>query len=94
MAGVTIEDTGPWPAGTLDAVVAAEIAKAPNGGADTAAAWDIASEAASDGLLAAAAAGWALGLEPSIVRKVLDEVVAATPEVGAHSVEGLSLANS
>jgi cyanophycin synthetase len=94
LAGVTIEDTGPWPARTLDAVVATEMSKAPNGGADTAAAWDIAAEAASDGLLAAAAAGWALGLEPAIVREVLDEVVAATPEVGAHSVDGLSLANS
>jgi hypothetical protein len=37
--------------------------------------YDEAAEAASDALMAAAAAGWALGLEPAIVRQVLEEVI-------------------
>ena len=74
LAGVTIEESGPWPAAAVAAVAALSGIATPPANGEAAAALDHAAEEACDALLAAAAAGWALGLEPAIVRQVLEEV--------------------
>lgn len=94
-----MEDAGPWPAAALAAAVHASggmicESAAERGGAESTAAQDDAAEAACDALLAAAATGWALGLEPAIVRQVVEEAGAAAPECGPLSDSRLSFANS
>jgi cyanophycin synthetase len=103
-----LEDSAPWPAAAMKAAMNAAMKAAmnaamnaampgsvvgPSVATESATALDNAAEAACEALLAACATGWALGLEPAIVREVVDETSVTAPACGALSDGRLSLAN-